>query len=177
MQKKLIIIGAGAHAKVILEAVQRQGIYEIIGFCADNVPVGEKVFNNYTILDDAMLSASKTDPSISFIVAVGDNKAREQFFNNALLKYQPGTIIDPLSNVSPSSKIGEGTVVLSNVCISSSSVIGKNSIINIAAIIDHDCNIGSHVHIGIGSIVGNNSTVNNFSLTQVGKIINPYSEV
>ena len=177
MQNKLIIIGSGAHAKVVLETVQRQGIYNVLGFCVDKISIGEKIFDHYCILDNAMLSVLERDDSISFIVAIGDNKSRALFFENASKKFKPAIIIDPKANISPSSTVGNGCVILSNACINSSAVIGENSIVNISSIVDHDCKIGSNVRLAIGSIIGNNSRISDNTSTNIGEIIQPFSEI
>src|SRR5665213_3292816 len=152
MQKDLIIIGAGAHAKTVLEAVQMQGIYRVKGFCADKMVIGEKIFSDYSILDNAMLSNLISDDSTSFIVAIGDNKARQLFFENASKKFKPAIVIHPKASISFSSFIDEGTVVLANAVVSVSSRVGRNSIVNIGVIVDHDCKIGSHIHLSIGTL-------------------------
>ena len=177
MQKDLIIIGAGAHAKTILEVVQMQGIYTVKGFCADKMAIGERVFSDYSILDNAMLSNLISDGSTSFIVAIGDNKARQLFFENALKKFIPAIAIHPKASISSSSFIGEGSVVLANAVISSSVSVGENTIVNAGAIIDHDCKIGSHIHLSIGTLVGNNSEIADHYTTSIGDRIKSFSKI
>lgn len=177
MQKYLIIIGAGAHAKTVLETVKMQGIYVVKGFCADKMAIGEKVFSDYSILDNAMLSNLIEDESVSFIVAIGDNKARQLFFENALKKFIPAIVIHPKASISSSAFIGEGTVVLANAVINSSSNVGENSIVNAGVIIDHDCKIGSHTHLTIGTMVGSNSEISDCHKTPIGCRIESFSKI
>lgn len=174
---EIIIIGAGAHAKVVLEAIQMQGIYTVKGCCVDNIAVGEKVLNGILVMGDTMLTSVKGDESVYFIVAIGDNTAREKIFKNACKKFKPASVIHPKSSVSSSAMIGEGSVILSNACINTSTSVGENSIINIGAVIDHDSNIGANTHISVGTIVGNNVTIDANEITAMGQIINSYSKV
>ena len=177
MSKKIIIIGAGAHAKVVLEAILSQGIYSVEGFCADKMVIGEKVFVDYAILGDALLSNLKSDSSTYFIVAIGDNIARQSFFDNACKKFKPAVIVHPKASVSPSAKIAEGTVVLSNSCINSSVSVGKNTIVNIGVLIDHDSCIGKNVHLSVGTIVGCESIISDNSKTKIGEILESFSKI
>ncbi len=177
MQKDLIIIGAGAHARVVLEAALLQGVYNIKGFCADDLPVGSIVFENYTILDNAMLANLNIDTSIFFIVAIGNIGAKELFFENALKKFSPAIIIHPKSSVSISATIGDGAIILSNACINSASRIGKNTIVNIGVLVDHDCIIGSNVHLEVGTIVGCRTEIENNYVSEQGQLIKPFSKV
>ena len=176
MSKKIIIIGAGAHAKVVLEAVKLQGLYTVQGFCADKMSVGEDIFEDYKILGDAMLSNFQIDSNTYFIVAIGDNKARKYFFENASKKCTPAIIIHPKASISLSSVIGEGSIILSNACINSSVILGKNTIVNIGVLIDHDCKVGSHVHLSVGTVVGSNSNIKDNQTTKIGDVISPDSK-
>jgi len=65
--KELIIIGAGAHARTVLETVQLLGNYSIKGFCADDVAIGESIFGNYQMIDNALLENSVADENIFFL--------------------------------------------------------------------------------------------------------------
>ena len=176
MQKDLIIIGAGAHAKTVLEVVQMQGVYAVKGFCADKMAIGEKVFRDYSILDNTMLSNLISDGSTFFIVAIGDNKARQLFFENASKKFKPAIVIHPKASISSSSFIGEGSVVLANAVISSSTIIGKNTIVNAGVVFDHDCKIGKNVHLSVGTIVGCNSEISDFTTSSIGERFNTFSK-
>jgi acetyltransferase EpsM len=173
---EIIIIGEGAHAKVVLEAIQMQAIYTVKGCCVDNIAVGEKVLDGILVMADAMLTSIKGDESVYFIVAIGDNSAREKIFKNACKKFIPATIIHPKACVSSSAMIGEGTVILSNACINSFVSVGENSIVNIGVLIDHDSKIGANTHISVGTIVGNNVTLDGNTMTTMGQIINSFSK-
>ncbi|MFR5527732.1 MAG: hypothetical protein ACLTJG_22885, partial [[Clostridium] innocuum] len=47
--EKIIIIGAGGHAKTVVDTIERGHCFEIAGFLAEG-RVGERVYKNYTIL-------------------------------------------------------------------------------------------------------------------------------
>lgn len=176
MHKKVIIIGAGGHAKVIADIIEKSGD-EVVGFLDDNKENGATVIKNYKVIGDLnnRFAMAVTKKDVEFIIAIGDNKKREEISHSPNLKFY--TAIHPSTQIGLDVRIEEGTVVMANVCINSSARIGKHCIINTGAIIEHDniiedfvhispntslggtVKIGESTHVGIGSIVKNNITI------------------
>ena len=176
MHKKVIIIGAGGHAKVIADIIEKSGD-EVVGFLDDNKENGATVIKNYKVIGDLnnRFAMAVTKKDVEFIIAIGDNKKREEISHSPNLKFY--TAIHPSAQIGLDVRIEEGTVVMANVCINSSARIGKHCIINTGAIIEHDniiedfvhispntslggtVKIGESTHVGIGSIVKNNITI------------------
>lgn len=159
MKNKLVILGAGGHAKVVLDAALSEGIWEVIGFCVDDIVVGSKIFDQYKVLDDASLSHQQKDFTTFFVVALGDNGHRKRLYDNAALKLSPAVIVHATAFVSGSASIGAGTVVLAKAVVNAGSHIGQNSIVSTGVLIDHDCSIGSNSHLSIGTVVASKVTL------------------
>lgn len=177
MSNKIVIIGAGGHAKVVCDAIMSKNEYTIYGFVDVILPVGTTVINNYKVIaheDNISDLISQVD---FFIVAVGNNAVRKKIFNSIKEILKPATIIHSSAVIGSDVLIGEGTVVLANVVINASSKIGENAIINARSIIDHDCVIGNDVHLSIGTMVGSHSNINNEYLSKIGESINAFSKL
>src|ERR1051325_4869923 len=110
MKKELIIIGAGGCAKIILDAVIKQEMFKVKGFCIDTFPIGEKIFDNYSVIDNTQLSTLKKNNKIFFIAAIGDNMSRKLFYETASKKFEPATIIHPSAIIGSRVFIGKGSV-------------------------------------------------------------------
>ena len=176
MHKKVIIIGAGGHAKVIADIIEKSGD-EVVGFLDDNKEIGTTIINEYKVIGDLnnRFTMAVTKENLEFIIAIGDNKKREEISHSPNLKFY--TAIHPSAQIGLDVRIEEGTVIMANSCINSSAKIGKHCIINTGAIIEHDniiedyvhispnatlggtVKIGESTHVGIGSIVKNNITI------------------
>lgn len=176
MRKKVVIIGAGGHAKVIADIIEKSGD-EIVGFLDDNKEIGTTIINEYKVIGDLnnRFTMTVTKENLEFIIAIGDNKKREEISHSPNLKFY--TAIHPSAQIGLDVEIQEGTVIMANACINSSAKIGKHCIINTGAIIEHDniiedfvhispnvalggtVKIGESTHVGIGSIVKNNITI------------------
>lgn len=138
--KKVVIIGASGHGKVVADIVLASGD-KLVGFLDDDLakkPLGP-------ILD------YKKYLDCYFIVAIGDTKNREKISKLPVKWY---TAIHPSAIVSPSAKIERGTVIMPNAVVNAESLIGKHCIINTGAIVEHNNTIGDFSHISVGAKLG-----------------------
>jgi len=141
MNKKVIVIGAGGHGKVVAEIIALSGD-EILGFLDD-----KKVesFDGFPILGTTQ-DIGKWD--CWYFPAVGNNHLREQLMSIPVRWY---TAIHPSAVVSARSAVKEGTVIAAGAVVNPCSVIGRGVIINTAASIDHDNVICDFAHISPGA--------------------------
>ncbi len=79
------------------------------------------------------------------IVAVGSNSDRKAIASR--LNCEFGVAIHPSAVVSPSAKIGEGTVIMPGAIVNADAVIGKHCIVNTGASVGHDCHLGDFCHV------------------------------
>jgi len=172
--KKLLIIGAGGHAKVVAETALLQNEFEIIGFADDNIKLGTHVFENFTIV-----SSINEISSISFddfIVAIGNNEVRKGIFNSLSVHYKAATIIHQSAIVSKYSKIGAGTVILAGAVVSYGVEVGENCIVNASSLIDHESIIAANCHIAQGVIIGSNCSINELTNIALGDKIQSHTK-
>lgn len=177
MKQKIVIIGAGGHGKVVADTIVAQDKYELIGFVDAVLPIGEKIINDFCVVetqDNIKLLKNKADV---FIVAVGNNVVREKIYNLVIEILSPSIVIHPSSVIGSDVTIDSGTVVLANTVINASSHIGKNTIVNTGTVVDHDCVIGDSIHLSIGTMVGSNSIIENGHTTSIGESIPSFSKL
>ena len=176
MKERIIIIGAGGHGRVVVDAINAQGIYDTVGFVDSAFPIGSSITKDCKVILHQNDISKIADLADCFIVAIGDNSIREKLYKEAKQYLKPATIIHNKALIGSEVTIGEGTVVLANAFINTSSAIGENCIINAGVIIDHDCKIGDHVHLSIGTLVGGRTVVSNSVTTLIGQQINSRSK-
>ena len=134
--KKIAIIGASGHGKVIADIAVKNDDNKTIRECAGFPIIG-------TVDKVNSLACDK-------IVAIGNAKIRrsiQEKINHVV------TLIHPNAVISRRVQIAEGTVVMAGAVINSDVTIGKGCIINTGASVDHDCHIGSFVHVSVGAHV------------------------
>lgn len=177
MSNRIVIIGAGGHAKVVCDAILAQNEYVMNGFVDISLEVGTTIINSYQVIAHQNNLESLKSQVDFFIVAIGNNKVREQVYNFAKAILQPAIVIHPSAVIGSEVKIGAGTVVLANAVVNASAAIGENVIINARVVVDHDCHIENNIHLSIGTMVGSNSKISNGYLSSIGQNINAFSNI
>lgn len=180
MSEKIKIIGAGGHAKVVIEIAEMLG-YEITGIYDQNILVKEIL--NYPVSTDF----SDIFPEEKLFFALGSNLNRKKNAEN--YKSESFNLIHPSAIVSKNIVLGSGNVFMAGVVINSSSKIGNHCIINTSASVDHDCEIGDFVHIspqaslagnvrvlegaqiGIGACIKQDITIGKWSVVGAGAVV------
>lgn len=170
-KKKLIIIGAGGHSRVVVQEILKNNQFQIIGF------VDDKIKNNkdYNIIGNLAFFIKKfKNKKINLFCAIGDIKSRLKIIKKIeknKIKVKWAKIISKDAKVFQNVKIGDGTLVVTGSIININSTIGKHSIINTNASIDHDCRICDFVNISPGVSIAGYTTINNNSFIGIGASI------
>ncbi len=144
--KKIVIIGASGHGKVVADIARLNG-YEEIVFLDDNS--SSDFCGSYHIVGD---SNCITQLDGEFFVAIGNAKVREQLFyklkemNKAL-----ATLIHPNAVIGENVIVGEGTVIMAGAVVNPCTTIGQGCIINTCSSVDHDNRIADFVHVSVGA--------------------------
>ena len=147
MNKKLIIIGASGHGKVVADIALKLNRYEEILFLDDNEEIKKcmqlrvvgKVKDVYNYINES-----------DIFVAIGNSIVRENFMEDLKEKgANIPTLIHPNAIIGTGVTIGIGTVVMPGAIINPDSTIGEGCIINTSASVDHDCEIENYVHVSV----------------------------
>lgn len=162
--KKLTILGASGHGKVIAEIAKLNG-YSEIEFLDDDERIS--VCGPYSVIGKCD-NAKNIENDI--FVAIGNAKYRKKLLKQYSAKTIP-TLIHPNAVVADSVKIGKGTVVMAGVVINPGTAIGKGCIVNTCSSVDHDCIIGDFVHMAVGSHLCGTVVIGNDTWIGAGAIV------
>ncbi|MGD8813804.1 MAG: acetyltransferase [Anaerolineales bacterium] len=153
---KLIGLGAGGHAKVVIEILQLKGEHELVGLLDPKQELWNSELLGIPVLGNDDLLAELYDRGVRGVFiglgTVGENNPRRNLFLDAKEHgYQIVPAIHPQAVLSPSARVGEGLTMMAGAVVNAATSLGDNVIINTGAIVDHDCVIGNHVHIATGA--------------------------
>ena len=140
--KKLIIIGASGHGKVIADIAVRAG-YEDIVFLDDDQNVKECA--GFPVIGK---TGEAKEMNGDKIVAIGNPKIRERIQEEVSAVI---TLMHPDAVISRTVKIRQGSVIMAGTVINTDVFIGKGCINNTGASVDHDCVLRDYVHVSVGS--------------------------
>lgn len=147
---KLLLFGAGGHAKVVLD-VARAANMEICGVVDDRwtaefwrgVPLLGK-YQDLTTICSAHVEAA-------WVVAIGNEAVRRRVVRELeRLGARFATIIHPSACLGSGVFVGAGSVVMAGSILQADVHVGQHTIINTASTVDHDSYIGDYVHISPG---------------------------
>lgn len=172
MGKKLLILGAGGHGRVVREIA-----ISILDEC------GRPVYEAIDFLDDSSKAAIGKITELekfkskyaAVFCGIGNNDLRRQLLNKAEnLGFSIPALIHPTSYISPTAVIESGTVVEPKAIVNTNSIVHKGCIISVGAIVDHDVEVGEYAHINAGAIVKAGSRVENGRKLEAGEVVLGY---
>lgn len=145
--QNIIIFGASGHGSVILDCLEKQKEYNVVGFLDSFKKKGAKI-NGYEVLGSEydLPYIIKTHNVIGGIVAIGDNWIRKMMVDR-ILKIEPEfhfvSTVHPNTTIGANVTIGEGTAVMPGVIVNANATIGNHCILNTYASLDHDGFMGT----------------------------------
>lgn len=145
---KIAIIGQGGHSKVIRDLISFHQHDQIIAYLDDKITDFYQRDNVYfgPIFYAEFLKNMYHD--LKLFIAIGHNQTRKMIVER--LQFPPEnyiTLIHKTAVVSPTSKIGNGSILMAHSTVNADSLIGQHSIINTSSVVEHDSRIGDFVHI------------------------------
>lgn len=184
---KVVIIGAGGHAKICIDIIRQNGIYEIAGLTA-NGDAGNSVMGVPVLgTDDEVLAKAFKDGVRNAVIGIGALKnpsLRQSIFKKLeQIGFNMPTIIHPKAILEPSAIVGQGCQIMAGAIIGSDVIISNNCVINAGSITSHDCFLEENVHLTPGAIlagdvyVGENAVIGMGAAVYLGVTIGSNSVV
>lgn len=180
MKDKIVVIGGGGHAKVIINTLKKLGNFEILGY-TDLIDNGLILGIRYLGTDNVLSKIIEDFPNCKAVIGISgvtiSDKRRVIYSMLKELGFDLPIIISPTALVNEDTSIGEGTVILSGAYVKVDAVLGKCVIVNTGSIIEHDCKLGDFVNVTAGAIVGGGVEIGDNSMVGVGAKIIQYKKI
>ncbi|MDD3296113.1 MAG: acetyltransferase [Candidatus Omnitrophica bacterium] len=172
--EKIVIYGAGNQARVVIDSVEKEQKYNVIGLIDDEKPEGTEVLG-YKVIGNKQKLLSLLGSGIRLcIIAIGDNKVRKEKAEYIMEKsFSLVSVKHPFCSVGKGTSIGAGTVIFHGVVIDPEVSIGKCVIINDNTLVGHNSKIGDFAHISAGVNFGGGSVIEENSFIGMGVTVIP----
>ncbi len=149
----LIVLGAGGHARVLIDALRILG-REIIGVTAPQpsaLPWGIAYLGTDDIITEFEHS---TVELVNGVGSVGRSGLRERLFTTFKQRgYRFTRVRHPTAVIASDVEEGEGVQIMAGAVIQTGTRLDEDVIVNTRASVDHDCRVGAHVHIAPGVVL------------------------
>jgi UDP-perosamine 4-acetyltransferase len=155
---RVVLVGAGGHARSILEALAG-GEIEVVA-CTDPQPRlhGTDLDGVPVVGGDERLPALLRDGVKGAVIALGatgDNGPRARLYEEvAALGFAMPVVRSPSAIVARNAAVAAGSVLLTGAIVGPGTRLGRNVIVNTGAVVEHDCAIGDHAHVASGAVLG-----------------------
>jgi UDP-perosamine 4-acetyltransferase len=155
MQRPVILLGGGGHAKVLADALCLNGV-TITGYT--DVSTGTADLREHVTHlgnDDVVCTYNSGDILlINGLGSVGDTSRRRRIFNEFTARgYVFSDVIHPSAIASSWAIWESGLQLLAGAIVGPGAHLAANVLINTRAVVEHDCRIGSHSHIASGAVL------------------------
>jgi sugar O-acyltransferase (sialic acid O-acetyltransferase NeuD family) len=155
---RVVGIGAGGHAKVLLDALLARGDVQVVGLIdADPELKGMEVLGVKVLGGDDLLPGLHRDGIRHAFLGVGgtsDNTHRQRLWSAIHGQgFKFVSVVHPSAVVAKSAVLGEGACLCPGAIVGAGATLGSNVIVNTGAIVEHDCALDDHVHIASGAVL------------------------
>ena len=174
--KSILVIGAGGHAKVVIECLRFSG-WSVVGCIASEV-TDARCAGVPIIGTDEMLPRLRAEGIMSAFCALGSNALRDRIGPGLReMGFEVPWVRGPGTHVSPSVAIGTGAAILPGAVINAESRVGDFAIVNTNANVDHDGIIGRSAHIGPGAALAGEVVVGDRTFIATGCSVIPQRQI
>jgi sugar O-acyltransferase (sialic acid O-acetyltransferase NeuD family) len=161
---KIVIVGAGGHARSVLDALRTGSAHTAVAFTdPDASRHGTELDGVPIVGDDEQLGTLREQGVEGAALGVGgvrDNAMRARLCELAdRAGFALPTLVHGSAHVSEQARLGRATVVLAGAVIGPGAVLGRNVIVNSAAVVEHDVVVEDDVHIATAAALGGAVTV------------------
>ncbi|MEM9142816.1 MAG: acetyltransferase [Bacteroidota bacterium] len=170
--KNIVIFGAYGHGSVVLDCIEKEGKYRIIGFL-DSFKKRGLHLNGYTVLGSEFhLPYLIQKHNIhAGIIAIGDNWLRKLLVDR-IAKIAPGFeyvhTVHPKAVIGKDVRIGKGSVVLPGAVVEANATVGTFCIVNTNASLGHHGRMGDYSSLAPKSCTGGHFILGKFSAICLG---------
>ncbi len=174
--RRVVGLGAGGHAAVMIEILRLAGGFELAGLLDPRPELWQtRILGTTVIGDDSRLAELHRDGihwAFIGVGSVGDMTPRRRLHALAIDSgFDLVNAIHPRAIVSPAADVGRGVAVMAGACVNAGARLGDSVIVNTGAIVEHHGRIGSHVHIATGARLGGDVTVGDGTHVGIGATV------
>lgn len=168
--KRLAILGASGHGKVVADTAEICGWQSVV-FFDDAWPTKDR--NGVWSVDGntAALLGRLSDFD-AVLVAIGDNHIRlEKLVILRAASARLASLVHPAATVSRYATVEDGSVVFAGAVVNAYARIGLGCILNTGCSVDHDCTLLAAVHVSPGAHLAGGVQVGEASWIGIGACV------
>ncbi len=172
----IIGLGAGTHAKSVLEAIRSGGRFEAVALVDDDAGradadvLGVPVLAGPTALEG--LQAQGVRHAFVGVGGTRESDPRRRVFGRLReAGFELPAVVHGAASVSRWARLAPGAQVLAAAVVGPEADVGAGAIVNTGAIVEHDCRVGAHAHVAPGARLAGVVTVGPGAHVGIGAVV------
>ncbi len=160
--RAVLVVGAGGHGEVALDALIRSGRRVAGVLDADRTRHGQELLGVRVLGGDEAAEAIGPDEADIVVAVVGFGRGSPRFRmaeHWRSLGYRVVGFVHPTAVIAAAAELDASVQVLAGAIINPGGKLGRDVIVNTGAIVEHDARIGDGVHIAPGAALGGQVTL------------------
>jgi UDP-perosamine 4-acetyltransferase len=178
MTLPVMVLGAGGHAAVVVDALLECGM-RLLGLVDPAPPAGRDAILGVRVLGDESVLERYSPQDLLLANGVGGAggttagaEARRAVYERLAGRgFRFATVVHRFAYVARGANLADGAQVMAGAVVQPFAAVGLNTIVNTRASIDHDCVVGAHVHIAPGATLSGGVRVGDGAHVGVGATI------
>lgn len=173
--KRIVIVGAGGHGRVLADLISMEGAFSAAGFV--EISARARIPSLEHLGTDAALPKILSGGVRHAAIGVGaspDLRPRRRLQKTLeTLGFALPALIHPSAVVSSSAEIAEGAQVMARAVVQACARLRPHAVVNTAAVIEHDCLVGTGAFVASGAVLGGGVTIGDWAFLGLGAVILP----
>jgi sugar O-acyltransferase (sialic acid O-acetyltransferase NeuD family) len=174
-QVPIVGLGAGTHAKSLLEAIRSVDGFDVVALVDDDPSrVGQELLGVPIVSAEelARLRSNGIAQAFTGVGGVGASEGRRAVFERLLAEgFGLPPIVHASASVSPWARLGRGVQVLAAAVVNAEAQLGDGAIVNTGAIVEHECYVEAHAHVAPGAVLGGLARVGERAHVGIGAVV------
>jgi sugar O-acyltransferase (sialic acid O-acetyltransferase NeuD family) len=170
-----LVVGCSGHARVVIDAIEEEGLYHVIGLLDSFKSPGSSSFDYHVIgTEEELPPLWKSRACETVVVAVGDNWTRAQLvarIRAMIPEVRLGTVVHPSAKIARDVSLGAGTVVMAGAVVNTGTRVGECCILNTRCSLDHDCTMDDFSSLAPGTTTGGGVHIGAYAAIAIGATI------
>lgn len=158
-QRRVIIVGAGGHARVVADALLGCGL-DVAGFTDPAMVRGAPALGGLAVLGcdddlDRLADRAVTDLAngIGFAEQAGASRREQAQARLVAAGWTFPAVVHRAATVSPFATVADGAIVLAGAVIQPGARVEPGAVVNSGAIVEHDAVVGGWSHVAPGAVL------------------------
>lgn len=170
MPQPIVGLGAGTHAKSVLEAIRSAGAFEVVALVDDDPALAGSALLGVPIT--GALTGHDAAHAFLGVGGIGDTGPRRRAAERLLAEgFELPPILHATAAVSPWATLGRGAQVLATAVVNAEATVGDGALVNTAAVVEHDCVVGDYAHLAPGATLGGGAVVGAHAHVGMGAVV------